>query len=60
MKLILLGSQKHCLPVSIVSSYIFVWLLRSIKIVLMLSIISINNYRIFCGRLVTAKTLKLL
>ena len=60
MKLILLGSQKHYLPVSIVSSYIFVWLLRIIKIVEMLSIILINNCRNFCGRLVIAKTLKFL
>ena len=43
MKLILLGCQKYYLPVSIVSSYISVWLLRSIKIVKMLSIILINN-----------------
>ena len=60
MKLILLGFQKHCLPVSIVSSYISMWLLRSIKIVEMLSIILINNCRNFCGRLVITKTLKFL
>ena len=59
MKQILLGSQKHCLLVSIVSSYISMWLLRSIKIVEMLSIISINNCRNSC-RLVIVKTMKFL
>ena len=60
MKLILLGFQKHCLPVSIVSSYISVWLLRSIKIVEMHSIILINNCRNFCGRLEIDIAIKIL